>query len=418
MCLILAWAYLSDPIPSCISHSPLQIPKSDLDKRKREQAEKKTKLRNPFFFVSPTRLSIRNLGCTILDNDLRALLVQAVQKGLEAEKVTSDDLKMHLRAQGLYEQASDPKCLVVSVPRPRDIHVKVKVMRDLDKKPKDGVYPSRGYGFADFSSHVHALAALRNVNNNPAFASYAVKGGGGKRSRLIVSFAVENHKALQKKILRGEKVRTAAAPEATRKGAASGRGDSLSKKRKLMEGQDGNEDGSGAADSVEKGAADVGEKKLSRGQRQRELKRQRKSAGGDEGPARRTRTGAISVGKLGKAAAALHQRSEKRTPASAPGNEKPARRLPQQSDFRSSSRGRGGVEEQGDDEVDRLATAASGGEVKKGRRAMRSQKDSNEDKQFGKTVNDYKQKLMGGAAGKGKGEEDCKGKGKTDRWFE
>ena len=408
---------ISDPIPSCIPHSPLQIPKSDLDKRKREQAEKKTKLRNPFFFVSPTRLSIRNLGRTILDSDLRALLVQAVQKGLEAEKATSDDLKMHLRAQGLYEQASDPKSLVVSVPRPRDIHVKVKVMRDLDKKPEDGVYPSRGYGFADFSSHVHALAALRHVNNNPAFASYAVKGGGGKRSRLIVSFAVENHKALQKKILRGEKVRTAAAPEATRKGAASGRGDSLSKKRKLVEGQDGNEDGSGTPDSSEKGAADVGEKKLSRGQRQRELKRQRKSAGGDEGPARRTRTGAISVGKLGKAAAALHQRSEKRAPASAPGNEKPARRPPQQPDPRSSSRGRGGVE-QGDDEVDRLAAAVATEGKAKGRRKSTVQKESIQDKKFVDTVNAYKEKLVGGAAGKGKGEEEGKGKGKTDRWFE
>lgn len=392
-----------------------------MDKRKREQAEKKTKLRNPFFFVSPTRLSIRNLGRTILDNDLRALLVQAVQKGLEAEKVTSDDLKMHLRAQGLYEQASDPKCLVVSVPRPRDIHVKVKVMRDLDKKPEDGVYPSRGYGFADFSSHVHALAALRHVNNNPAFASYAVKGGGGKRSRLIVSFAVENHKALQKKILRGEKVRTAAAPEATRKGVASGRG----KKRKLVEG-DGNEDGKGAAESSEKGATDGGEKKLSRGQRQRELKRQRKSAGGaDEGPGRRTRTGAISVGKLGKAAAALHHRSEKRTPASASGNDKPGRRPPQQSDSRSSSRGRGGVEEDGDGELTRLVAAeATGGEAKKGRRKSGVQKESNEDKQFVSTVHAYKQKLLGGgsagAAGKGAedGAEAGKAKAKAERWFE
>lgn len=353
-----------------------------------------------------------------------------MQKGLEAEKVTSDDLKMHLRAQGLYEQASDPKCTVVSVPRPPDIHVKVKVMRDLDKKPEDGVYPSRGYGFADFSSHVHALAALRHVNNNPAFASYAIKGGGGKRSRLIVSFAVENHKALQKKILRGEKVRTAAAPEATRKGTTSGRGDSHPKKRKLVEGQDGDEDGSGGANLSEKGAADVGEKKLSRGQRQRELKRQRKSAGGDEGPARRTRTGAISVGKLGKAAAALHQRSEKRTPTSAPGNEKPARRAPQQPDSRSSSHGRGGVEEQGEDELTRLAAAAATcGEAKKGRRKSGVQKESNEDKQFVQTVNAYKQKLLGGGvvtagagagvgAGKGKKEEKGKAKGKAERWFE
>ena len=73
--------------------------------------------------------------------------------------------------------------------------VKVKVFRDLEKKPVEGVYPSRGYAFAEFPHHAYALAALRHVNNNPAFSSYA-QGGGGKKAgrnvpRLIVSFAVE-----------------------------------------------------------------------------------------------------------------------------------------------------------------------------------------------------------------------------------
>lgn len=390
-----------------------------MEKRKREQAEKKTKLRNPFFFVSPTRLSIRNLCRTILDKDLRALLVQGVQKGLEAEKVTSDDLKMHLRAQGLYEQASDSNRLIVSVPRPRDIHVKVKVMRDLDKKPEDGVYPSRGYGFADFSSHTHALAALRHVNNNPAFRSYAVKGGGGTCSRLIVSFAVENHKALQKKILRGEKVRTAAAPEAIRKGVASGRGDSLKKKRKVVEDQGAYEDGNGTVDLSDRGSADIGEKKLSRGQRQRVLKRQRKSA--DDGPARRTRTGAISMGNSNNTAADLCR--EKRTLTSAPGKDKPARSPPQQMASRSSSRARGRMEEHGEDVLTRLAAAATTTEIKKGRRKSGVQKESNEDKQFVQTVNAYKQKLLGGgavvAAGAGAGMEAATEKrgGEGDRWF-
>ena len=46
--------------------------------------------------------------------------------------------------------------------------------------------------------HVHALAALRVLNNNPAY-SYAAAGGEGsmkrrtaERPRLIIEFAVEN----------------------------------------------------------------------------------------------------------------------------------------------------------------------------------------------------------------------------------
>lgn len=344
-----------------------------------------------------------------------------MRKGLEAEKVTSDDLKMHLRAQGLYEQASDSNTLIVSVPRPRDIHVKVKVMRDLDKKPEDAVYPSRGYGFADFSSHTHALAALRHVNNNPAFRSYAVQSGSGKCSRLIVSFAVENHKALQKKILRGEKVRTAAAPEAIRKGVTSGRGYCIRKKRNLDEKQDGNEDGTGTDGLSDGGSADIGEKKLSRGQRQRELKRQRKSSGGDEGSARRTRTEIIFMEK--PSSAAVDHRREKRTLTSAPGDEKPARSPPQHMAFRSRSRGRGRMEEHGEDELTRLSAGATTTDTKMGRRKSGVQKESNEDKQFVHTVNAYKQKLLGRGAVVAAGAEvgvkalNEKREGKGDRWF-
>jgi nucleolar protein 4 len=80
--------------------------------------------------------------------------------------------------------------------------VTVKVLRDLQKPPVQGVYPSRGFAFAEFSHHAHALAALRHLNNNPSYSSMAQ---GRSGSRLIVSFAVENHRKVQQKRERHQK---------------------------------------------------------------------------------------------------------------------------------------------------------------------------------------------------------------------
>jgi nucleolar protein 4 len=60
------------------------------------------------------------------------------------------------------------------------------------------------FGFVEFTEHVHALAALRALNNNPKFTQHAM---GSKKSgkatpdnekpRLIVEFALENHGKLK-----------------------------------------------------------------------------------------------------------------------------------------------------------------------------------------------------------------------------
>jgi nucleolar protein 4 len=75
-----------------------------------------------------------------------------------------------------------------------------QVIRNLDKPGQ----PSRGYGFVDFASHAHALAALRWTNNNPALSFEAAQGGEAARKkdqadqpRLIVEFGVENRSKLQ-----------------------------------------------------------------------------------------------------------------------------------------------------------------------------------------------------------------------------
>lgn len=61
------------------------------------------------------------------------------------------------------------------------------------------LHPSKGYGFVDFAHHGQALAALRQMNNNPAFSGQARSEGAakGESSRLIVEFSVENHAKLK-----------------------------------------------------------------------------------------------------------------------------------------------------------------------------------------------------------------------------
>lgn len=56
--------------------------KGDQDKRARANKEKITKLRSPNFFVSATRLSLRNLPYSMDEKALKTLLVAAVSSSL------------------------------------------------------------------------------------------------------------------------------------------------------------------------------------------------------------------------------------------------------------------------------------------------------------------------------------------------
>ena len=50
----------------------------------------------------------------------------------------------------------------------------------------DGSLRSKGFGFVEFTEHIHALAALRKLNNNPEFANVAF---GGPAVRRVVAAA-------------------------------------------------------------------------------------------------------------------------------------------------------------------------------------------------------------------------------------
>ena len=138
------------------------VPENDLKKRERARQEAATKLRNPLFHVNPQRLSIRNLAPHVDAALLKELI--------EAAGVAPKDV-------GAVHVARDK---VPSVP---------------GKKPKPG--KSKGYAFAEFSSHACAMRVLRFANNNPELSSYCVPRGkktGNEVPRPIVAFVVEDHR--------------------------------------------------------------------------------------------------------------------------------------------------------------------------------------------------------------------------------
>ena len=180
------------------------------EKRQREDGwkERNIKMSNPNFFVSPLRLSVRNLPLTL-------------------------DSKKLLSAAVLSVSANSPKDAGIS---------KAVIVRD---KPVPGERvsesaKSRGFGFIECISTEQAKAILEAINNKPE--SVAV----GNKKSPIVEFAIEDKRKLK-------------IQEVSRKRHAKGA-------RNFRKREEGNEE------NPKK------ERKLSRGQRQREKRRQTKAA--------------------------------------------------------------------------------------------------------------------------------------------
>ena len=77
------------------------MPDADKEKRRRAHQEKKKKLQNPLFFVSSTRLCVRNLKKSISDASFRDLCINATKEGLKSSKVSPSDIDLQLSSQGL-----------------------------------------------------------------------------------------------------------------------------------------------------------------------------------------------------------------------------------------------------------------------------------------------------------------------------
>lgn len=132
----------------------LQMIQDDYEARKQQ-------VTNSNYFVSRTRLSVRNLPRTMTENDVRRLFADHARRYLKDHKEDMEKEKW-----GKYGPIRN-----------------VKVLRD-----NAGV--SKGYGFIEFVNHNVALHALRMINNNPTLF--------GDHRRLMVSFAIENTNAVQK----------------------------------------------------------------------------------------------------------------------------------------------------------------------------------------------------------------------------
>lgn len=172
------------------------LPQSDQLKRGRAHQEKSTKLRSPLFFINPFRLSIRNLAKHIDENQLKQLMAKGVLNGLKNGLVTKDDMIAHWRASDELDTRAILEKIAVGekerslIPHFEEKHIKryipsVFIDRDFQATMKQAdkgkgqrlVAPSRGFGFAEFTYHAHAMACLRELNNNTEYTSEFVSGG-------------------------------------------------------------------------------------------------------------------------------------------------------------------------------------------------------------------------------------------------
>ncbi|GMF28477.1 unnamed protein product [Phytophthora lilii] len=336
-----------------MADAELELPKMDIDKRRRAIREKKLKLQNPMYFVSPMRLSVRNLSTALDDRKLKKLFHDAASAGVRAGNVDRTEIKPELLPKG------NPPVKVRMA----------KVVRDMESA-KAGKEPrSRGYGFVEFSEHLHALAALRILNNNPKYTSYAagrVATSGApdsSKSRLIVEFALENHGKL--------KLREKRAADAAKK---------REEERALKEAQ--GEDGE-----------DAEKTKKSRGQRQREKKKLRALAKAE----------AKAEGQEGKT------KSKKASKIVKEVKQQPKKRKRTETS-------------NGDAEADALASLETAPVTKKGKTLSRNQrkhaKELEKEKSFEEMVRSYKKEIFGEkpvTGGAAKGEESAKS---AERWFD
>ncbi|KAG8576664.1 hypothetical protein GDO81_009931 [Engystomops pustulosus] len=120
----------------------------DMAKRNRFAALKRQKLSSQNIFVSRTRLCVHNMPKSVDDKKLR---------------------QMCFNAAGGERSVKIKEC---------------RVMRDLKGAGGKVKGLSLGYGFVEFVEHEHALAALRQLNNNPDLF--------GPKKRPIVEFSLED----------------------------------------------------------------------------------------------------------------------------------------------------------------------------------------------------------------------------------
>jgi nucleolar protein 4 len=169
-----------------------ELPENDKLKRQTAWSEKNTKLRSPLFFINPNRLSLRNLAKHVDEAALKKLCVEAAVNGLTNGRVSAEDQIAHWRAAGelstreilarIQEAAGEGESARSVIPPFDEKNIKqsipsLHIHRDIAPGANKKLAPSRGFGFVEFEHHVHALACLRELNNNSRYSAAYATGG-------------------------------------------------------------------------------------------------------------------------------------------------------------------------------------------------------------------------------------------------
>ena len=202
-----------------------RIPKGDRMKRENAEAEKKLKLKNPNFFISPLRLSVRNIStklCSIPDELLPRNYVKSAEEkekgvyrvidGKLLKTIAINAARDGMTHKVVRRNEGDQSLMSTKDTIWEGKRVKIteaKVVCDEINVDADGKPQSKGYGFVEFTEHAHALAALRMMNNNPQYFKFTPGPCGDQtpmsgRQRLIVEFSVEDARKVLKRRQRQE----------------------------------------------------------------------------------------------------------------------------------------------------------------------------------------------------------------------
>ena len=261
--------------------------------------------------------------------------------------------------------------------------------RDKERKDEEGNLRSKGMGFVEFTEHAHAIAALRELNNNPSVFS--------KDRRPIVEFAIEDVKILKLREKRARLIAAQAAPKEGKEGGEEGKGKGKGKggdKKRAAEESDGVRGGADGG-KRQRTADDGGDEKTAEGKgkykmgsKERKRLREMKEAqgcgdhGGEEGAAKRSKA-----------------TKEERKPAASKEERKPA-------PFKESAKG------------DQKRASAKAPAATESRRGKKGSKRAAEEGKLDGLVADYRAKYdLGGAKAKDKpkAKEAPQERG---RWFE
>lgn len=142
----------------------------DLDRREASWNEKKKRLQNPNFFVSNTRISVRNLAKEVDSKTLKEFFMKACSESHVSAKTKG---------------------------RPKPKVLKAKLVTELNSK---GEAVSKGFGFVEFDDEESALKAIRAIVNA---ASPMLLCG----RRPMVEFSVENIQVVRLKKIRSDRLK-------------------------------------------------------------------------------------------------------------------------------------------------------------------------------------------------------------------